>query len=848
MDRDWVKGKCQGPTSLSSIKRITRFFAIILLLSVILVGCLPIQPVKDSVFQPTNNPTVPTTLPPPTTVPTGNVFSPVVTETLSGEIEETARKTFAKGLSAYLYDIQPVTVSLDNIQQASFTLRYLLSQQASQGTYRVGVTFVDRNGQKELNFLQGSPELDWKAKQGVLTLSLSAAGNSANQNDSQPLQITPVLIEIVLVDVEQNSSQKTIEMKDMSNSVKIEVSGATAASADVTTAPAPASVLQTPSPNAPVFQGIAIAWQGEVIKAGNAAQVRPLAEWGYGKVEVAAFSPDGQTFAVGTSTGVLFYPVDTLLLARYVPTGSNINALAYSPDGTMLAIGMNTGYAICDPGTGQLLPGIIGERSGDVESVAFSPDGELLAVGTTFGPSLLVHSATRQALRTLDEAWVDVIEFSPDGKTLAVASNKGIHLWDIATNKYQKTLHSDRTYSMTFSPDSKILATGGAGIQGVWNLESGENLHAFDWRIPSFNSLAFSPDGKTLIASADNGEVDLWDAQTLKAKGTLNKEKDSIARAFISPDGKRLLTVSLDGALNMMEIAGGKILSSSEQFGATITALAFSPDGQNLAEADFYQKVVLWDPASGKINKILDGYGDRALSAAFSPDGKILAALSGNSGVFLRDTTSGKVIRTIRANTARPVFSPNGKTIAAQDWQNNINLFDAFSGKLLRSNKGESNKLISLAFSPDGKLLAGGGYNDSVFLWDVSNGQVLHKLSMDQNPAESVVFSPNGRILASSGWQSTLVLWDVATGNALLKLNRKDSFVQIKSVAFSSDGSLLAFGSGTEIVLWDTASGQELGVLTGHTLQINSLAFSPDGMVLASAGDDGTIRLWGVGQ
>jgi WD40 repeat protein/tRNA A-37 threonylcarbamoyl transferase component Bud32 len=67
----------------------------------------------------------------------------------------------------------------------------------------------------------------------------------------------------------------------------------------------------------------------------------------------------------------------------------------------------------------------------------------------------------------------------------------------------------------------------------------------------------------------------------------------------------------------------------------------------------------------------------------------------------------------------------------------------------------------------------------------------------------------------------------------------------IRSVAFSHDGTRLAAAGEDKIIrIWDTASGEELHRMEGHTNIVTSLSWSPDGRRLASASDDETVRVW----
>jgi len=596
-------------------------------------------------------------------------------------------------------------------------------------------------------------------------------------------------------------------------------------------------------------------------------------------VSFVGFSNDGRRL-VTVSDAIHVWDTSTWREASTIQN-TNLNpsgftggggGVALNADGSQLARVDNDQIKFIEVASGKELKSVSlpDSRMQDVE-LSFTADGRLVAAGV-HDKKLKVWDVSSKSERVQTPTQKDftLIKFSSDGRLVAVADNYLVRVWEVDSGKQLASITVPNTgiyqeyggVFAAFSPDGKRLATSGFGTQTfVWEVDSGKQVQKMTGRTNMAYAVAFSEDGTQLTS----GGRTRWDLRTGQGRRLSSSSTDK-QLGMPSPDGKLIAMFAPNtSAVTIYDAASGKTLQtlSRANFDGGVERVRFSRDGRSLAVIYTSSQgvrqigqlpsseVKIWDPAAGKeIQTLLLSMSP--VEAEFSSDGKMLATVTSQGEITLWDVASGSRLRSLTTSAGQS-FDPTsmiknmptpgqiqrGQMPQMPNMDQINSMITNTLGSLTAGTMGRN--VSSVTFSRDGSVLASGGietksnYDMAAMMGQATN----QKKGKNQPQPNADDFLKNLKVETTG----QLVLWNPATGQQLGII--KGHGKAITKVAFSRDAKLIASaGTDNTIKIWDVATQRELKTFTGHTAGIESMDFSPDGRLLASASDDGSTFLW----
>ena len=559
------------------------------------------------------------------------------------------------------------------------------------------------------------------------------------------------------------------------------------------------------------------------------------------------FSPDGKTLVSSRNADVRLWDTASGKFRCVLEGTTGVKNIIYSSNGSILFGVSNREVRFWDPNTGKINVRL--EFDSTLYPLhtpfALSPDGKTFAIeGTDDYTVDLYDTQTGQLKKSLTG--------DPGYKRKKIVSD-GVAKWvDYATKGVE---------SVAFSSDGRILAVGSEDEIVLWDVDTETRKLTLTGK-GSFFNLIISPDGRNIVArdyqTREAMDMYLWNINTkekneIKSQHKIEDHNGEVFSIAFNPDGKTLVSAHNLEKMKLWDTTNGQLIATSYgyQQQTMIRSIAFSPNGEiisglsiNSPKSYKIAAILLWDATTGEYQSSLNEH-DEALSnsrpyghgggIAFSSDGKTLVSgsLDGTVRLWKMKTAKGKDTGSLRAtlngHTAGVLcvdLSPDGRTIASGSVDKTVRLWDVRTQKVIAILEGHTAKILTVAFNPDGSTLATGCRAGAIHLWDPTTGK--HTASLKGN-----------RLFTSPA-----------------SLPRKDddppymlgySNGPVKSLVFSPDGKTLVSGDAMTIYFWDMRTHKIKSTVSGHQ-GLFSLAFSPDGRTLASGSSDGTILIWDVKQ
>jgi WD40 repeat protein len=378
----------------------------------------------------------------------------------------------------------------------------------------------------------------------------------------------------------------------------------------------------------------------------------------------------------------------------------------------------------------------------------------------------------------------------------------------------------------------------------------------------------------------------------------LSEDLGNVATAIFSSDNQFLVTVN--GKAQLWNVSTGSFIRELpghiSKFGdkGEVSVVRFSPDSNYIATAcgfgsgcylnggvdsngdgiaEFDGTVQIWKKKSGtfELVKELPTGDDRVYGFAFDPKSQLVATASGDKVARVWDVGTGQSISTFTGHPTwvwNAAFSPDSNlVVTAGSLGGTARVWETKTGKERVVLRGHQAFVVSAVFSPDGRFVLTTGNDGTARLWELNIGRpeqksdlgvfetipepdssVQERLRQSSTENWNTAVSSQDRTLVvtinSQGEQSnvTAQVWQADTGTLIRSLDKYKDGPQV--AIFSPDRKFIALGEyGNTGKIWEISNGRTV-TLIGHESFIYRIAFSPNNACVATASDDGIVRLW----
>ncbi|KAH7927519.1 WD40 repeat-like protein [Leucogyrophana mollusca] len=533
------------------------------------------------------------------------------------------------------------------------------------------------------------------------------------------------------------------------------------------------------------------------------------------------------------------------------PAGRTVLSQAFSPDMRLTACasvdqGVELWSTITGSSVADLGPhpshkpscAVITSPSGSCVSVAFE-DGLVIAWDVATGRIVLRNEECHQEP-------VTSLSFSPNSKLLASASRKSIHLLEVETGQsVHRFDHSDDVLALVFSVDGELIISGTTdGLGTIWETTSGRLLQRLKGHTASVNSVSISSDNAIVASGSADKAVRIWNTQTGACLRTYsNNHPGGINYVFFTPDDRNVISIC-------DKLVGSCTTSSSSSFVRLWSADKFALDvamaGLTRLEKMVYSRLP-WNTICSRLigdADILENVSQKDPTIHVMHSSRSISVVAVFNYMLCLASVSPKrepvFYSCMDEDIIAPASSPDGSQFVCAGSWGIVEILDSefASNDVDEVNSFKHNKTYFRS-SLDGSRYVLGGWRGDEELVD-ADGLTITKLKLGWR----VGFSADSSTLVSLN-QRHLDVFSTTTGQRIKRFTVAGSTVDC--YALSADGSWVAcVHDDHNIQLWEVSSGRTMPNIVAQHISTSIIAFSPDQSKLLCGSREGRMQLWDV--